>query len=116
MKSIESNIQQLCVRWFRLQFPTLTKLLFAIPNGGYRFEGTARRMKAEGVVAGVSDLILFVPSKGYHALCIEMKTEIGRQSELQRQWQIEVEKQGYRYVICRNVDDFRAEIINYLKY
>ena len=115
MKTVESNIQKDCVFWFRLQYPKLAKLLFAVPNGGFRNKATAARMKAEGIVAGVSDLILLIPTQSFHALCIEMKTDIGRQSELQRQWQTEVEKQGYKYVICRDLTDFQVEIKNYLK-
>ena len=33
---------------------------------------TGARLKAEGVVAGVSDLLLLVPRGKYHGLCIEM--------------------------------------------
>jgi hypothetical protein len=57
-------------------------------------------------VAGVSDLILLVARHGYHGLLIEMKTPKGSQSQLQRQWQKLVEKQGYRYVVIRSIEDF----------
>jgi hypothetical protein len=71
-------------------------------------------MKAEGVTAGVADLLLLVPSQGYHALAIEMKTEKGRQSPDQKQWQKTVERQGYRYAVCRSLDDFMATVNAYL--
>ena len=114
MKTIESNIQQSCVTWFRYQYQHFSKLLFAVPNGGFRNQATAGRLKAEGVVAGVADLILLFPNHGFHALCLEIKTDVGRQSELQRQWQAEVEKFNYKYVICRNFDDFKKQITDYL--
>jgi len=114
MKTIESNIQQSCVTWFRYQYQQFSKLLFAVPNGGFRNQATAGRLKAEGVVAGVADLIFLFPNHGFHALCIEMKTDVGRQSELQRQWQSEVEKFNYKYIICRNFDDFKKQINDYL--
>lgn len=114
MRNLESNIQQLCVAWFRLQYRDYASLLFAVPNGGARSRITAAILKGEGVVPGVADLLLFVPSGSYHALCIEMKTPTGRQSDSQKEWQKLVEAQGYRYVVCRSFDDFKREIENYL--
>lgn len=110
----ESNIQRWCVYWFRRQYPRLARLLFAVPNGGARNRVTASILKGEGVVAGVSDLILMVPAGGYHALCIEMKTAKGRQQPSQKEWQTEVEAQGYRYAVCRSVEDFIALVREYL--
>lgn len=116
MKTEESLLQQACVKWFRLQYPNLRTLLFAVPNGGYRYQATARRLVAEGVVAGVADLLLLVPSHGYHGLCIEMKNgDKGRQSLNQKNWQKKVEEQGYRYIICRDIKNFFVEISKYLQ-
>lgn len=116
MKHNESTLQTHCVTWMRLAFPEFNKLFFSVPNGGQRNATTARIMKAEGVVAGVSDLILLVPASGYHGLCIEMKTDKGRQSDHQREFQECVEAQKYKYVICRSVEDFQREITEYLKF
>lgn len=115
MRHIESAIQKNCVRWFRLQYPELSKLLFAVPNGGTRNKREAAIMKAEGITAGVSDLLLLVPNKYFHGLCIEVKTETGRQTKMQKDWQTEVEKQGYKYVVVRNIDDFIEQIRMYLE-
>ena len=114
MSAEEHNIQVACVRWFAYQYPELQGLLFAVPNGGRRDRVTGAKLKAEGVVAGVSDLLLLVPSCGHGALCIEMKTSRGRQTDEQKRWQQEVEHMGYRYVVCRSLDDFMKEIKNYL--
>ena len=115
MRHIESTLQQTCVRWFRLQYPSLSKLLFAVPNGGARRKIEGAIMKAEGVLAGVSDLILLYPSAGFHALCIEMKTEKGKQQPSQKIWQRAVEDAGYKYVICRSFEDFIEQINAYLR-
>lgn len=115
MRHNESTLQIHCVTWFNLAFTEFKGLLFSVPNGGQRNVATARVMKMEGVVAGVSDLILFVPASGYHALCIEMKTEKGKQSELQKEWQTKVEAQGYKYVVCRSVEEFQKSVTDYLK-
>jgi len=113
-RHIESRIQQNCIRWFRYQYSNIARLLFAVPNGGSRNRIEASIMKGEGVVAGVSDLILLVPSKDYHSLCIEMKAGKGKQTDLQKSWQELAEKHGNKYVICRSFDEFREIIQGYL--
>lgn len=111
----EHRIQCACVRWFRLKYSSLYHLLFAVPNGGVRDKVTGAKMKAEGVLAGVADLILLVPNARYHGLCIEMKTKTGRQSDSQKIWETHVVGQGYRYAVCRSLDDFMTTIQDYLR-
>lgn len=112
---VEHRIQQACVRWFNLQYPHLRGRLFAVPNGGRRDVVTGAKLKAEGVVAGVADLILLVTNKAFGALLIEMKKPGGIQSAAQRQWQGIVTTNGeYKYVICRSIYDFMREIHEYL--
>ena len=114
MRHIESTIQQNCVTWFRLAFPALRLNLISIPNGGARRRIEGAIMKAEGVVAGASDLVLFYPSAGYHGLCIEMKSPKGVQRQTQKDWQKAVEAQGYKYIVVRSFDEFRAEVSRYV--
>lgn len=111
----EHRIQCSCVRWFSLQYPHLHGRLFAVPNGGRRDATTAAKLKAEGVVAGVADLILLKSNRHYGALLIEMKTLKGRQRDSQKQWEETVCANGeYKYVVCRSLDDFQREIETYL--
>ena len=114
MKTLESNLQQGCFAWFNLQYPQYYGLLFAIPNGGHRHIVTALRIRAEGAISGVADLILLVPTNKYHGLCIEMKYGKGKQSQNQKEWQTKVEKQGYKYSVCNSLDSFVKEINTYL--
>ena len=67
----ESQIQHDCLTWFRLQYPKLALLMFAVPNGGRRDAKSGARMKYEGVVKGVADLILLIPKKGYASQLIQ---------------------------------------------
>ncbi len=112
---IESEMQRSCKRWFGLQYPKLGRLLFAVPNGGARNSREAAIMKAEGVTAGVADMILLIPRHGYGSLCIEFKTKEGRQSDSQKLWQADAEANGNKYVVIRSVEQFVNEIRNYLK-
>ena len=112
----EHRIQCECVKYFALQYPSLRGRLFAGPNGGRRDEKTAAKLKAEGVVAGVADLILLKSNRDYGALLIEMKTLKGRQRDSQKAWQNIVCADGeYKYVVCRSFDDFKREVDDYLK-
>lgn len=111
----EHRIQTACVRWFRLKHPRLAARLFAVPNGGRRDGITGARLKEEGVLAGVADLILLVPNADYHALLIEMKTPKGSQSESQKAWQRAVAgNDDYMYVVCRSLEGFIKTIEEYL--
>lgn len=114
MKHEEANIQADCFSWFCWQYPQYYGLLFAVPNGEIRDIYTARKLKREGVIAGVADLILLVAKNGFNSLCIEMKTEKGKQSEKQKVWQEKATSTGNKYIICHSFDEFRKEISNYL--
>ena len=110
----ESTLQITCVKWFNAIYPEHQGLLFSVPNGGQRNAITAKIMKAEGVVAGVSDLILFMPRRGYHALCIEMKVDTNKQSENQKIWQKKAEGEGYLYKVIYTIEDFAKLVKWYL--
>ncbi len=114
MKHTESRLQSGCVQWFRLQYPSLAKLLIAVPNGGRRGKIEASIMKGEGVTAGVSDLLLLIPRKKYGCLGIEMKIKGNYQSVSQKQWQERFEAGGNKYAVCHSLDEFMSVIKDYL--
>ena len=114
MKHIESRLQIACVRWFRMAYPKYKLMLFSVPNGGKRTLMEAIIMKNEGVVSGVSDLILLVGRKGFNSLCIEMKNKTS-QTLNQKVWQLEAERNGNKYVVCKSFEEFRMIIEDYLK-
>jgi hypothetical protein len=88
--------------------------LFAVPNGSKRDAVTGAKLKAEGVLAGVSDLILLKSNRFYGALLIEMKTPTGYQSKSQAEWQHKIMADGYKYVVVRSIEEFKNEITSYL--
>lgn len=114
MRNEESKLQQSCIAWFRLQYPKLAKLLFAIPNGSRRDAVTGAILKREGVIPGVADLILLIPKKGYASLCIEMKYGKNGQSDSQKEWQQLAEAAGNKYVVCKSLSEFMKHVNQYL--
>jgi len=126
MRHAESRIQSMCVAWFRLQYRSYAPLYFAVPNGVATSATQARILKGEGLLAGVADTLLLVPSQGYHGLCIEFKkdTTVWKEGQAvraktyqrpeQKEWQKAVEAQGYRYEVVRSFEEFKDIITNYL--
>lgn len=111
----ETELQIMCVRWFGYQYPYLKSLLYHPKNEGTangRVQGAIG--KAEGVVAGVADLILQVPAWDHTCMAIEMKTKTGKQSYQQKVFQKYLEGAGGKYVICRSFDDFVEMVGHYI--
>ena len=111
----ERQIQIQCVSHFRMRYPELSGVFFAVPNGSARNAWTAKNLKDEGVLAGVSDLLLLVPRHGYAGLCIEMKKPGGKQSDSQKAFKTTVERFKYKYVVCYSLDEFKRLMADYLE-
>jgi hypothetical protein len=113
MKHLESRLQVNCVKWFRLAYRQWANHLIHVPNGGSRDLRTAQRLKAEGVIPGVSDLVLFMPNLTHHGLFIELKIKPNKQSEHQKKWQLMVEAMNYKYALVYSFEDFIVQIESY---
>ncbi|MDI1301969.1 MAG: VRR-NUC domain-containing protein [bacterium] len=100
--------------WFWLQYPALRKHLFAIPNGGDRHPVVAAKLKAEGVLRGVSDLFLMVPRGTFHGMFIEMKSRTGSLTDEQGEFIERAAAQGYATAVCHSFDEARDVITRYL--
>ena len=114
MRHEEEERQKSMVRWFGYEHQALRPLLIHVPNERQCSQRQGARLKAMGVVAGAADLLLLVPNSQFHGLCIEVKTDTGRQRDSQKDWQQEVERVGYKYAIVRDIDQFIELISNYL--
>lgn len=111
----EHELQVACVNAFRMTYPSLSMRLFAVPNGGSRNKAEAARLKAEGVLSGVADLILLKPNRKYGALLIELKYGKNKQSPTQIAWQNDLcSSSEYRYVVVRSVADFLHVVGDYI--
>lgn len=113
----EGRIQAECYQYFWNNYPQYRGLYFAVPNENTRSDSniiTGAQRKAMGVYHGVADTLMLIPRGGYHGLAIEYKDERGRQSVHQIAWQAIVENQGYMYVVCRSLEQFKIIIKDYL--
>lgn len=107
--------QKLLIRWFRMQYPAISKCLFAIPNGGVRHIKTALKLKEEGVLSGVSDLFLMMPKGNFHGMFIEMKAEKGKIQPSQQEFLNLANSLNYKAIVCFGFENAKQYIQNYLQ-
>jgi len=96
MRDLEHKLQTAFCKWLRLK----RIFHFAIPNGGARTAKTGKRLKDEGVLAGVPDL--FIPA---YKLFIELKSRTGKLSKEQHRCIWELESLGYMVAVCRSLEE-----------
>lgn len=97
------------VSWFRKTYPAIR--ILAIPNGSQRSRTTGARLKAEGVVAGVPDLL--VPAWN---LWIEMKrADGGAVSAVQKDWHRYLESIDHTVLVCAGFLQAKEKVEELLK-
>ena len=107
------------MQWFKLQHPKL--IMFSIPNGAHLAGDNRLRaikmnnMKAEGLIAGVSDLFLMMPTIKYHGLFIEMKVKGGKVSDNQKVFINNAILIGYQSIVCYGFEQAKNAINEYLQ-
>ena len=104
----EDILQSQIFRWYHNTYCTKLNsprhLIFSVPNGAYTSKAQAMKLKATGLIAGVSDLIIIRPNK--ITFC-ELKIGTGKQSDKQIDFQNTVTALGFDYVICRSLEEFK---------
>ena len=131
MRNLEDKLQEACVTWFRLQYPGV--IIFAIPNGGSRNEIEAAKLKRTGTLAGVADLFVMKdkytsieiddktvgnPILNYmtieHGLFVELKVGKNQQTPAQKVFQEKAEYAGFKYQVCRSIEEFMNVVNEYM--
>lgn len=91
-------------------------MLHATPNGGYRPMTTAVMLKAEGVKAGVPDILLPIPRGQWHSLWLELKRadHSNGPTKEQQEWIKQLRHYGNMALVCYGADEAIAAIESYL--
>lgn len=109
----ESKIQSEICCWFRnnycLNHHDPKCLIFSVPNDGKNMMEQMRK-KSTGLLAGASDLIVVLPNR---IIFVEVKDEKGTQQPNQKQFQSDIEKLGFEYILVRSLDEFKISINKY---
>ncbi len=102
----EEQMQAMCFQWHWNTYPAERGMLHHNNNNSVnRIAGN--RVKALGVVKGVSDFELIVPGQ---VVFMEMKTDIGTLSESQGSFRNGVIARGHIYVVIRSFEEFKQFI------
>lgn len=114
---VSESVEQICLfRWASFASGTMPELdlMFHVPNGGFRNITTAKRLKAEGVKAGVPDICLPVPRGKYHGLFVELKIKGNKTTKNQDNWIKALQQQGYFVAVCYGWEQAKEVIEKYL--
>lgn len=101
----EYQLQAKCFQWAWNEYPETRKLLFHIPNGGFRNKIEASNLKSIGVVSGVADLCFIWNGE---VSFFEIKSEKGKLSQNQEEWQMVAAFQGIFTYIIKDFDTFKS--------
>ena len=108
----ESNFQKSAIRLVRSFAPCDPRLVAHIPNGGQRTIMAGARLKAEGVVKGYPDIMVFNPRRliskvgvdlsalPFCGIAIELKVWPNKPSPEQEELHALLESQGWRVAVC----------------
>ena len=112
----EAHEGAMLAAWARLSLPA-DALFCHIPNGGARSRVTGAMLKGQGVVAGVPDYLLAIPTATRHGLWIELKRRgagMPKASPAQIEVIRKLEKHGYSCRVCAGWEDAARTIMAYL--
>src|SRR5688572_7102593 len=98
MKS-EDKIQSEIFIWFHNTYPNY--IIHSVPNGGSRNIAEAMKMKSTGTVAGIADLIIWLPN-GKAVMC-EVKNEKGKQSKAQLKIEAKMNAMNSNCILVRSL-------------
>jgi hypothetical protein len=102
----------------RARMPEVADLIFHVPNGGHRVKAVAAKLKAQGVKAGIPDLVLPMARGGFFGLYIEFKATPPNDAAISDSQHERIRKlnaQGYLAVVCRGHFDTMEQIRAYLR-
>ena len=114
MKDLEHDHQVALFQWAEYDKRPELKLLFAVPNGTNTGKRQGAYSKAEGLKAGVPDIVLPVARGGFHALFIELKVGKNKATLKQAEWIERLGEAGNMAIVCHGWDSAKKVIEGYL--
>lgn len=105
----EQGLQAVLAQYLSLKFPRHRSpvVWFAVPNGGARSPVEAAILQGQGVLAGVSDLLIFWPGG---RLAVEVKSDAGKLSEAQQTFRADWIVSGGEWAEARTLEDLQAAL------
>lgn len=119
----EGSEQKALISWLHGEWRRGTEVgkaypvTYHVPNGGQRNKKTGADLKAQGVRAGVSDLVVMSARGGLHGLYLEFKATPPRHAATattQRDWLALADEGGYGAVLARGLEEARSVLREYM--
>lgn len=114
-KHEEHTTQSMFLKWLRYQYPYVREVTASFPNAGKRSITYAMKLKAEGLMPGMPDIIMFFPRNGVPGMFIEFKSKTGSLKPNQRMMMAKLVNQGYCCVVCSSLEEAMMEATKYLE-
>lgn len=103
----EDQLQSKIFKYYHNKYCTklndVPHLIFSVPNGAHVSKREATKLKATGLLSGVSDLVIIQPKR---CMFIELKLEKGRQQKSQIAFEHKIKNLGFEYHVVRSFDEF----------
>lgn len=112
----EQKLQLEVSKWLKkeLYLRGEPQIYYHVPNERKGTAAQMSRLKAQGVLSGVSDVVLPLRSEEYCGIYCELKKAGGSPTPEQKEFLTEVAKEGYLAVIINDLDTFKEVFTHYL--
>ena len=78
-------------------------IVFSVPNGGQRNAAEGANLKTQGALAGIPDLIIWLPAG--RSILLEMKARDGRLSQSQKDIHAQATQLGFPVITAYSAED-----------
>jgi hypothetical protein len=112
----EQKLQFECSKWLKKELFTRgePQLYYHVPNERHASKAQLSRLKAQGVLSGVSDVVLPLQSSGFSGIYCELKKAGGGFSTAQKNFLKGVANEGYLAIVVNDLETFKQVFTAYL--
>lgn len=108
----EDRLQIAAANYLRLQYPNV--LWLHCPNGGSRNAIEGAKLKAMGVLKGVSDVLILEKRKDATGLAIELKYGKNKPTTEQLEFLDKLKARGWKTEVIYSIDAFIEAVNQYM--
>lgn len=114
---LEQGFQRECAEWLKkeLYLRGEPQLFYHCPNERKASVAQLSRLKAQGVLSGVSDVVLPLRSGEFCGVYCELKAKGGSPSQEQKDFLNGVANEGYLAIIVNDLETFKSVFSYYLE-
>ena len=112
----EQSFQQACAGWLKhaLCEADVPQIFYHVANERKASVRQMSLLKLQGVLSGVSDVVLPLKSGEYSGVYCELKTKVGCPSKNQKAFLNAVSEQGYLAVVINDFETFKDVFSYYI--